>query len=121
MRPRNPPLQRWATLIPTVIATLIATADNAILARLRRRGAETLAGAMGHSPLEPLQAQRHLGRVDQGIDEVGDPAEIAAAVPDGGQQAQPARRLQQLLKAGPGRTLARQRGATLRRAIKARD
>ena len=89
MRPRNPPLQRFSTLI----ATLIATADNAILARLRRRSAETLAGAMGHSPLEPLQAQRHLGRVDQGIDEVGDPAESAAAAPDGGQQAQPARRL----------------------------
>jgi hypothetical protein len=108
MRPRNPPLKRFSTLIATVIATLIAkviatliaTADNAILARLRRRSAETLAGAMGHSPLEPLQAERHLGRVDQGIDEVGDPAESAAAAPDGGQQAQPARRLQNSWKWG---------------------
>jgi hypothetical protein len=40
-------------VIATLIATVIATADSAILARLRRRGAETLAGAMGHSPLEP--------------------------------------------------------------------
>jgi hypothetical protein len=65
MRPRNPPLQRWATLIATVIATLIAkviatliaTADNAILARLRRRGAETLAGAMG--PTARWNRSRH--------------------------------------------------------------
>jgi hypothetical protein len=102
MRLRNPPLQRWATLI--------ATADKAILARLRRRrrrGAESQAGARGHSPLAPLQAQRQLGRVDQGIDEVGDPAEITAAAPDGGQQAQLARRLQHLLEAWHGRTQAK--------------